>query len=343
MKTLKIVIPTAGFARRMRPQTWSKPKPLVSVAGKTALDHLLDTFHTIPAGIDVEYDIIVGPGFGEQQIPVYIKKNHPDLKVNYVLQPEMHGQSDAFYQARKYLTGPVLLIYADTLIETDFSLLENEEADVVAWVKQVPDPRRFGVAELDSTGRVTHLVEKPDSFENNLAVVGCYFFKSSKGLIAAFEEQFRRKVEKNGEYFLADAINILIEQGAKVRTKQVDVWLDTGTIEATLATNRYLLDHGRDNTASVVRETIKVIPPVFIHESADVRDSVIGPNVSIGPGCKITNAHIEDSIIEADVTIDLASLKSSFIGREAQIQGHAAEESIPMVLNIGDNSSIVVK
>ena len=337
---LKIVIPTAGWGTRMRPQTWSKPKPLIGVAGKTVLDHLLDTFKTVPESYNLEYVIILGPYLGEQQIPVFVQANYPTLKALYVVQRVMKGQSDALWLARQYLGGPMLMVFSDTLIETDFSFLANETLDGVAWVKAVPDPRRFGVAEVDKEGRVTHLTEKPETCDNNLAVVGCYYFKSGEALLSAIEEQFRRKVERKGEYFLADAINILLERGAQFRTQKVSVWLDTGTIEATLETNRYLLEHGREsNPQNVKRNDVKVVPPVFIHETAVIANSTIGPHVSIGANCVITDSQIENSILEDGVTVNAAALSGSFIGRQAKVEGRGAEGQ-PMTLNIGDDSVI---
>ena len=341
-QTLKIVIPTAGWGTRMRPQTWSKPKPLIGVAGKTVLDHLLDTFKTVPESYNLEYVIILGPYLGEQQIPAYMQQHYPQAKVHYVLQSVMKGQSDALWLARQYLSGPMLMVFSDTLIEADFSFLANERRDGVAWVKAVPDPRRFGVAEVNKEGWVTHLTEKPETCDNNLAVVGCYYFNSGEALISAIEEQFRRKVERKGEYFLTDAINIMLERGAKMRTQSVDVWLDTGTIEATLETNKYLLEHGRENHAqSVKRKNVKFVPPVFVHETAEIADSTIGPYASIGAGCKIKDSRIENSILEAEVQVEAAALSGSFIGRQARVQGRGADEA-PMTLNIGDNSSVLL-
>jgi glucose-1-phosphate thymidylyltransferase len=341
-QTLKIVIPTAGWGTRMRPQTWSKPKPLIGVAGKTVLDHLLDTFKTVPEPYNLEYVIILGPYLGEQQIPAYMQQHYPQAKMHYVLQSVMKGQSDALWLARQYLSGPMLMVFSDTLIETDFSFLANETLDGVAWVMPVPDPRRFGVAEVNKEGWVTHLTEKPETCDNNLAVVGCYYFNSGEALISAIEEQFHRKVERKGEYFLTDAINILLERGAKMRTQSVDVWLDTGTIEATLETNKYLLEHGRENHAqSVKRKNVKFVPPVFVHETAEIADSTIGPYASIGAGCKIKDSRIEDSILEAEVQVEAAALKGSLIGRQARVQGRGADEA-PMTLNIGDNSSVLL-
>lgn len=329
--TLKIAIPMAGLGTRMRPHTWSKPKPLISMAGGTVLDHALNQFRTVPKGMEVEYIFIIGPQ-GEQ-VREYMEENHPDKKVHYVLQAEMRGQSDALYQAREYLKGPMIMGFSDTLIETDFSFLENEPADAVAWVKEVPDPRRFGVAELDGAGHVTRLIEKPQDMRNNLVVVGFYYFKSAEKLLAAIEEQMRQKIMLKNEFFLADAINIMLQNGATMRTQKIDVWLDAGTPDAVLETNRYLLEHGHGNTDDPCELPMTtVIPPVFIHETAKVESSVIGPYVSIGPECEIKKSIIKNSIIEEGTHVEEMILENSLIGRHVNLRGQ------PLRLNLGDDT-----
>lgn len=341
-ETLRIVIPTAGWATRMRPQTWSKPKPLVSVAGRAVLDHLLASFASLPPALEREFVFIVGPHLGETQIPPYVREHHRGLKAHFVLQPEMKGQSDALWLAREHLNGPLLICFSDTLIETDFSFLTHEPLDGVAWVKPVPDPRRFGVAEVDASGRITRLIEKPQDVSNNLVVVGCYYFRDGAALISAIEEQKQRGTTLKGEYFLTDAINILLERGARMRTQSVEVWLDTGTVPATLETNRYLLAHGRDNSAEAARRPGLVItPPVFVHPEAQISGSRLGPHVSIGPGCVIQDSDISDSIVESGARIESASLTGSFIGRDAQVTGRGADAP-PARLNIGDSSSVTL-
>ncbi len=340
-ETLKIVIPMAGWGTRMRPHTWSKPKPLVSVAGKTSLEHLMDMFKTLPEPENVEYIFIVGPYLGELQVPPFIKEKYPNLKAHFVVQHEMKGQSHALALAREYLHGPMMVCFSDTLMETDFSFLANEAADGVAWVMPVPDPRRFGVAELNNDGWVTRFIEKPQSMDNNLVVVGCYYFKSAEKLLAAIDEQMQRGIMLKGEYFLTDTITMMIEHGAKVRTNQISTWLDTGTIEATLDTNRILLDRGADNSSeAATRPTVKIVPPVFIHPTAEVDSAVIGPYVSIGANCKISAAVIQDSIIEEGTQIKRAALKRSLIGSNCHIEGQTDKEEASS-LNIGDNSSVI--
>jgi len=332
--TLKIIIPMAGWGTRMRPQTWSKPKPLINVAGKPSFDHLMDMFKTIPHPKNAEYIFVIGPFLGEQ-IPVYVKKHYPDVKAHYVVQEEMKGQSHTIWLARHLISGPTIVAFSDTLLETDFSFLADEKSDGVAWVKAVPDPRRFGVAELNKDGGIRCLIEKPQTKENNLAVVGCYYFKKGEDLVTAVNEQMKRGIQLKGEYFLADAINIMLDNGAKMRTNSVDVWMDTGTIEATLETNKYMLEHGRDNSKEYPKlEGVTIIPPVFIHPTAKVDGSVIGPDVSISADSEVSGCVIRNSILDDGAAVTNSVLDGSFIGRHARVEGH------PKTINIGDNSSV---
>src|SRR6185503_5102051 len=338
---LKIFIPMAGWGTRMRPHTWSKPKPLISVAGKTSLEHMLDMFNSVPDPGNVEFVFIVGPYLGELQVPPFVRENYPDMKAHFVVQNEMKGQSHALWLAREHMHGPMLVVFSDTLMETDFSFLAHEEADVVAWVMPMPDPRRFGVAEVGAEGWVKRFIEKPQDMDNNLVVVGCYYFKSAEKLLEAIEEQMQRGIMMKGEYFLTDTISLMIEHGAKVRTNEISTWIDTGTIEATLDTNKILLDQGKANkTVNETNDDVKIIAPSFIHPSAEIRHSVIGPYASIGAKCKITNSNIRESIIEAECEIQDAALNRSLIGTQAKVRGKG--DGHAMQLNVGDHSAVLL-
>ena len=337
-ETLKIFIPMAGWGTRMRPHTWSKPKPLISVAGKTSLEHLLDMFTSVPAPIDVEYVFIVGPYLGELPVPPFVRENYPGMKAHFVVQEEMKGQSHALWLAREFMHGPMIVCFSDTLLETDFSFLAQEEADVVAWVMPVPDPRRFGVAELDEKGWVKRFIEKPEGMENNLVVVGCYYFKSGERLLAAIEEQMERNITLKGEYFLTDTITLMIEDGAKVRIQKADDWLDTGTIDATLETNKILLSGKANKTQNENLEGVEIIAPSFVHPSAEIKNSVIGTYSSIGANCKIINSKIEESIVEADCEIQDVVMCRSLVGIQAKVRGTGDGHMIQ--LNVGYNRDI---
>ena len=339
-ETFKIVIPMAGWGTRMRPHTFSKPKPLVSVAGKTTLEHLLDMFKTMPNPENLEYVFIVGPFLGEMQIPAFIKEKYPDINAHYVVQHEMKGQSHALWLAREYLHGPMQMVFSDTLIETDFSFLAHETADSVAWVMPVPDPRRFGVAELGEDGFVKRFIEKPQTMENNLVIAGCYYFRDGQELVAAIEEQFERNVSLKNEFFLADAMSIMIEHGTKIRVHEINTWLDTGTIEATLDTNKVLLDKSGSQVGTFTSSNVTIIEPVAIGEGAEISNSKIGPFASIGANCRISNSVISESIIEAGCQIQDAALSRSLIGRQAQVRGRGDGQVIQ--LNIGDASEVLL-
>lgn len=338
-ETLKIFIPMAGWGTRMRPHTWSKPKPLISVAGKTTLEHLLDMFQTVPDPDNVEFIFIVGPYLGELQVPPFVRENYPGMRAHFIVQNEMRGQSAALLLSREFLHGPAIVCFSDTLIDTDFSFLAHEEADVVAWVMPMPDPRRFGVAVLDQAGWVERFIEKPKTMDHNLVVVGCYYFKSGEKLLPAIEEQMQRNIILKGEYWLTDTITIMIEKGAKVRTQNSENWLDTGTFDATLETNKTLLDAGKANkTKDETVDGVEIIAPSYVHPSAEIKNSVIGPYSSVGPNCKISNSKIEETILEADCEIEDAVLCRSLVGIQAKVRGKGDGHVIQ--LNVGDNSDI---
>ncbi len=325
---MKAVIPVAGFGTRLRPHTYSKPKPLINVAGKPFLGYILEKLAALNPE---EYIFIVG--YLGDQIQHYVDSTYR-LPARYVEQKELLGQAHALWLARDYIDGPIVIIFADTLFEADLRNLDSPDTDGIAFVKEVEDPRRFGVVELDARGYVTRFVEKPTSLENRLAVIGMYYIRNGPLLVKACEELMARGIRTRGEYFLTDALNIFLEYGQRLRVREVNVWVDCGTPEAVLETNRYLLSHGHDNSQEVQREGVVIIPPVFISPSAHVRHAVIGPYATIADGCFIENAIIRDSIVDSGARIVNAVLEQSLIGRDAYVGGRFRR------FNVGDSSSI---
>ncbi|MGD8812961.1 MAG: sugar phosphate nucleotidyltransferase [Anaerolineales bacterium] len=328
---MKIVIPTAGYGKRLRPHTWSRPKPLLTVADKPVLGHVLEMFSSLPSIDEVVFII----GHLGDQIERYVVENHPQLPARFVEQTELLGQSHAIWLARQGLEGPMLMAFVDTLIETDLTDLAVEKAEAVAWVCEVPDPRRFGVARVDKEGWVSKLIEKPKEMSENLAVVGFYYFEDAMQLIAAIDEQMERSIQIKGEFFLADAINLMLDAGLKLRVQPVDGWHDCGTPEAMLETNRYLLENGRDNSEQVSqRDEVSINPPVFIAPSANIHRCEIGPHVSVGSNCVIENAIIHNSIIEEGTQIKDSRIVDSLLGRDVRVSGGSHS------LILGDHSQL---
>ncbi len=226
---MKLVIPMAGLGTRMRPHTWSRPKPLLPVAGRPMLAHILERFRDQP--ID-QYVFVVG--WLADQVREYVN-THYDVPAAFVNQDKMLGQAHAIWLAREHLEGPLFLMFVDTLFDdADFSGLDQEGLDGMIFTKEVEDPRRFGVVETDSEGRATKLIEKPDTVENKTVLMGLYYFRDGAWLARACKELMDRQIKTKGEYYLADAVTLMIQEGANFGTRPVGVWKDTGKPETTV-------------------------------------------------------------------------------------------------------------
>ncbi len=325
---MKVVIPMAGYGKRLRPHTFARPKPLINVAGSPMIKHLLDSLE----GLDIdEYIFIVG--YLGDQIQEYITSNF-GFKATFVTQDELIGQAHAIYLAREHLDGPAIILFADTLFRADLTPIREARNDAVIFVKEVDDPRRFGVVVVNDEGRITNFIEKPDSTDNKNAVIGLYYIKDSARLIRAIETQMARKQMTKGEFYLADAFQIMIEDGADFRPAPVDVWLDCGKPETVRATSRWLLEHGFDNSAQVQRDSITIIPPVYIHPDARVEHAIIGPYATISAGCHVSFSIIRDSILDVGAQVVNSLLDDSLIGRDARVIGRYNK------LNVGDSSTL---
>ncbi len=323
---MKAVILLAGLGTRLRPHTYSKPKPLVPVAGKPVLGHILDSLD----GLQIDETIFIVGYLGEQ-IEKYVVEHYPQMRARYVEQNEMKGQAHAIRLAKDFIDQEVLIIFGDTIWETDFERLARVQGDGLIYTKEVPDPRRFGVALLKD-GFVTKFVEKPATPVSRLAVVGVYYFRNWRRLLNALDALIERNIQTKGEYFLADAMQLMIEDGAQLEAETIPVWEDCGTVPAILQTNRYLLtkqgSHARDLPGSVI------LSPVYISDNARIVNSIIGPNVSISEDATVENSIVRDSIISEGAHIENRVLEGSLIGKDALVRGTFQR------LNVGDSSEI---
>jgi glucose-1-phosphate thymidylyltransferase len=325
---MKVIIPLAGLGTRLRPHTYTRPKPLINVAGKPMLAHILDKFRGLDAD---EYIFIVG--YLGDQIEKYVSQQY-GFKARYVVQHEMLGQAHALWLCRDYVTGPVLMVFGDTYFEADLDEIKTAPGDSIAYVREVADPRRFGVARLGPDGCVERFVEKPAAMDNRLAVIGMYYFTDGPALMQACQELMDQRIQTNGEFFLTDALNLMIPKGHRFVTRVVQQWRDTGKPETVLDTNRYLLENGSDNSDQWNCPTCVIIPPVNIHPSATVESSIIGPYATIGQDCKIVRSIVRDSIIEAGALIEEITMDRSLVGKEAVVKGRFQQ------FNVGDSAVV---
>jgi len=320
-----IILPVAGFGTRLRPQTWSKPKPLVGLAGKPMLAHVLDRILPLNPG-----QLVFITGFLGDQIEQWVRANY-DVPASFVEQPEMLGQTDAIVRTRHLVEGDALTLFPDMIFEADFSILDRTAADVVIFTKEVDDPSAFGIA-IKEGDRVVKLVEKPQDPVSKEALAGIYYFKRMTDLYAAIDEQMRRGITLKGEYFLADAVQLMVDGGAHVITAPITVWEDCGNAEALLATNRYLLEHRPPPPTA--RDGAVVVPPSFVADDAILERAVVGPFASIGAGAVVRDAVVRDAILEDGAAVETGVVEHAILGRKARVAGRPAR------LNVGDNATV---
>ena len=326
---MDILLPAAGFGTRLRPQTWSKPKPLVSVAGKPMLAHVMDRL--LPYN---PTQVTFVTGFLGDQLEAWARATLP-IPSTFVEQPEMKGQCDAIIRARHLIPDDhdALILFPDAIFEADFSPLASLTADAAMFTKTVEDPSALGIAVIED-GRIVRLVEKPKEPISNLAVIGIYYVKRMGDLYEAIEEQIRRDISIKGEYYIADAFQLMIDAGKRIVSLPVTEWEDCGNPTVLLQTNRYLLD--RMDTVDEQRGSATILAPSAVAEDAVLERCIVGPYASVGAGVEIRDSVVRDTIVEDGASISSAVIEHSVIGRRASVTGTASR------LNIGDTSGIEV-
>lgn len=311
---VKVLIPTAGEGKRLRPHY---PKPLIPVTGKPILGHILDRVIKLNPK---EIGIIINPD--TPSIEEYIRENYP-YNITLIEQPKPLGLGHAVFMAREnYSHSPLLIVLGDTITDIGPEILKKEN---LLGVREVEDPRRFGVIEMKGE-YIAGMVEKPEKPKSNLVIAGVYYFKDSKPLFEALSHIIERGMKTKGEYQITDALNLMIKRGEKFKPYLIEEWLDCGTPQALLSTNHYLVEkdpYWKERTG------VLVISPVYIDDSTIIKDSIIGPYTSVSKGAEIRNSIIKDSIVMDGATIEGMILEGSLIGKKSRLKGEAKE------LNIG--------
>jgi len=319
------VVPVAGAGTRLRPHTYTYPKVLLTVGNKPILGHIIDRL--LEAGIRKMCFIT---GYMGDKIKNYIGTAYPGLAASFVEQTEQKGLGHAVWLSGKKVNGPAIVMLGDTIISADLKKFMNCGSDCLA-VKEVSDPRRFGVVEL-SGDNIISMTEKPENPKTNLAIVGIYCFRDSSDIYSALNNLVDSGRLTRGEIQLTDALADMVAAGHTIKALPIEGWFDCGKPDTLLETNRYILGKGVFPNRTV---NSLVIPPVYISPSADVRESIIGPYVSVGDGARIERAIVSDSIINEYAVLKDISLGRSLIGPHAVV--HGAIESV----NVGENSEII--
>jgi len=331
---MKIIVPMAGIGSRLRPHTLTVPKPLTVIAGKPIVQRLVeDIASVIDEKID-EIAFVIGPtakGFPTDTEDKLLKiAEELGSKGSVYVQEQALGTAHAIYCAKESLSGPCVVAYADTLFKADFKLDAN--VDGAIWVKQVDNPSAFGVIKLED-GYIKDFIEKPKEFVSDLAIIGIYYFKSGEKLLDEIQYLIDNDLKENDEYQLTNVLESLKQQGAKFIPGKVSTWMDCGKKDPTVETNKIILgfeQQAGNNLVSkdVVLDNSEIIQPCFIGKNVVLKNTKIGPFVSIGENSIVENSTIVNSLIQTNVSISNANLDNAMIGNHAKYNGNYTSVSI---------------
>jgi len=322
---MRAVIPVAGIGTRLKPHTYTTPKVLLNVGGKPMLGHILDKL--LEEGVHKSTFVI---GHLGDQIKDYVMKSYPSIKADFIEQKKMEGLGHAIYTAiPTFDDKEIFIILGDTVFDVNVKdVFKNKQSAL--GVKAVDDPSRFGVAVLEN-GFIKKLIEKPTTPISNLALVGLYYIANSDALVKSLNNLIEKNIRTKGELQLTDALQMMLDDGEKITTFDVNGWYDCGKPETLLSTNKFLLDQ-KSSTKKFVNVVVNL--PVFIADDAKIENSVIGPYATIDKGCIIKESVIKNSIVGTNSQVNKAMLNGSIIGNNTIVKGAFKR------LNIGDSTEI---
>ena len=325
----------AGRGSRLRPHSLTVPKPLIPVAGQPIVHRLVkDIAKVLKQPIEEVAFVLGDPAWFGDDVVESLSSLAKELgaKASIYRQDQPLGTGHAIMSAKPSLSGPAVIAYADTLIRAEFDL--DPTADSVIWTKRVENPEAYGVVKLDDKDSIVELVEKPSEFVSDQAVIGIYYFKDVAVLKDKLQEVLDENVMNGGEYQINDGIKRMMADGKIFKTGSVDEWMDCGNKNVTLETNAKMLGFlESDNEEqlvhdSVVLENANIIEPCFIGAGTVLRNTSVGPNVSIGKDCLIEDSSVKNSLIQNQTTIKNANLEEAMIGNHVKYDGDFTKISI---------------
>lgn len=329
---MKAVIPVAGVGSRLRPHTHTQPKALIPVAGKPILSHIVDSLRE--AGFN---DFVFIIGYLGDKIRDYVSSHYEDkINAEFVEQHKREGIAHAIWTCSQHIEGEDSLVIAlgDTIFDMDMKKFMQLPHSALG-TKHVDDPRSFGVAELDENGFIKKLVEKPSIPKSNLALVGIYKIDEPDKMLQSIKHIIDNDIRTKNEYQLTDALMHMIDNNSKFVSFTIENWFDCGKKQAVLDTNAILLKRPNTRTEEYAGlQNSVIIQPVNIGKNCRIKDSVIGPNVSIGEEVVIESSVVSETIIGHFANIKDVVLHSSLVGNDVLLKG------VSQSLNIGDSTEI---
>ncbi len=329
---MRVVIPMAGMGKRLRPHTLVTPKPLVRIAEKPIVQRLVEDIVSIQTEKVEEIAFIIGRFGKEVENHLIALAEQLGAKGTIHYQDQALGTAHAIMCAESALTGPVTVAFADTLFRADFKLDSN--ADGVLWVKKIEDPRQFGVVELNAEGTIVSFQEKPQEFVSDLAMIGIYYFKDGEWLKRELQYLLDNNIMNGGEYQLPDAMRNMMKQGAKFVPGEVNEWMDCGNKKAVVETMVSVVSRLPQKHNVQLEGDSEIIEPCYFGNNVVLRNSTVGPNVSIASNVSITNSKLENSSVESNSKIENCQLTNSLIDEYCQVAG------VKGVLDLGSYNSI---
>jgi glucose-1-phosphate thymidylyltransferase len=316
---VQVVIPLAGKGTRLRPHTHLVPKPLLKVAGRPVMDWVMDTLGAVPVS-----ELIFITGHLKEQVEEYAS-NRYGIPCHYIEQKVQDGTAGAINLARPLVTGPILIVFVDTVFEADLGLIERADADGIIWAKEVEDYQRFGVVVTDAAGYMTKIVEKPSEPVSRLANIGLYYVRDVEALWRGIDHVLASP-RNQGEYFLTDAFQHMIDHGRRILTAEVAGWYDCGKLETLLETNEILLRKGAARRGEFPGVTIH--EPVLIQDGVTIERSEIGPNVTIERGCVIRDSELRHALVGQQCHLVRTRLDRSMLGDHVVIRNFRGAASL---------------